>query len=132
MGQEHDEVAVQLNTVFDESDDYLSAEIESLLNDRFAASILEFQTEYSNRDKKFHLIELIKDEDPHDVANYVLSRDLGPITNDKYRSWARLFLRFLQRKIAGYAALTLEVLNLLLFTQYLQRKIDPNAMYKVV
>ena len=37
MDQEHDVVAAQLNLVFDESDDYLSAEIVSLLNYRYAA-----------------------------------------------------------------------------------------------
>ena len=49
--QDHGDVAAQLNKSFDESDDYLSAEIVSLLNHRYAAGILEFQTEYSNGDK---------------------------------------------------------------------------------
>ena len=43
-GQEHDEVAAQLNKAFDESDDYISAKIVSLLNHRYVAGILEFQT----------------------------------------------------------------------------------------
>ena len=85
MNQEHDEVAAQLNTVFDESDDYLSAEIVSLLNHRYTAGILKFQTEYSNGENLGNPINLIKDEEPHDVANYVLNHELGPISNGKHR-----------------------------------------------
>ena len=88
-------MAAQLNLVFDESDSYLSAEIVLLLNHRYAAGILEFQTEYSNGDKQWHPIDLIKDKDPYAVANYALSHDLGPISNGKYRRWDRSFLRSL-------------------------------------
>ena len=49
MGQEHIEVGAKLNLLFDESDDYISTEIELLLNHRYAADILETQTEYSKR-----------------------------------------------------------------------------------
>ena len=62
MGQEHDEIATQLNLVFDESDDYISAETESIINHRYTAGILEVHTEYSNGDKKFYPIDLIKDD----------------------------------------------------------------------
>ena len=52
MGPEYDEVAIQFNLVFDESDDYLSAEMSVLLNHRYTAGILAFKTEYSNGDNQ--------------------------------------------------------------------------------
>ena len=52
MGQEHDDVDAQFNLVFDKSDDYLSAEKESILNQRYAAGILNIQTDYYNGDDK--------------------------------------------------------------------------------
>ena len=77
-------VAAQLNKVFDESDDYLSSEIVSLLNHRYAAGILKFKTEYYNGYKQWHHIDLVKDEESHAVSNYVLKYDLGPIYNGKH------------------------------------------------
>ena len=62
MGQEHDDVAAQPNQVFDKSDDYISAEIESHLNHRYAAGILEIYTEYSKGDKQGHLLGFIIDD----------------------------------------------------------------------
>ena len=61
MGQEHDEVAAQLNQVLDESDDYLSAEIESFLNQRYVDDILEIHTEYSSGDNQYYPLDLILD-----------------------------------------------------------------------
>ena len=99
MGQKYDEVAAQLNKVFDESDDYLPAEIVSLLNHRYTAGILEFQTEYYNGNKLWNPINLIKDEESYAIAIYLLSHDLGPISNGKHRRWNRLFLISLRRKL---------------------------------
>ena len=62
MGQEHDEVAAQPNQVFDESDDYISTEIDSHLNHRYAAGILEIFTEYYNGDKQGHPLGFIIDD----------------------------------------------------------------------
>ena len=87
MGPEHDKVASQLSLVFDEVDDYLSAEILSLLNQRNATGILEFKIEYSNEDKQCYPLNLTRDEDPHTVASYMLSHDLVLVYNDKHRRW---------------------------------------------
>ena len=44
-------------------------------------------------------MDLIKDEEPHTVANYVLIHALLPIWNGKQQRWVRLFLRSLQRTL---------------------------------
>ena len=70
MGSEHEYVATQLNLVFDEADDCISAEMVSFLDHRYTANILEFQAEYSNGDKLWHPLDLATDEDPHSKKQY--------------------------------------------------------------
>ena len=45
-GPQFDEITKQLNNVFDDSDDYLSAELEVITNHRFLNSLLEFHVDY--------------------------------------------------------------------------------------
>ena len=42
---------------------------------------------------------MIKDEDPHCVAVYVINNDLGKVSNGIHRCWVRPFLRALKRTI---------------------------------
>ena len=42
---------------------------------------------------------MVKNEDPQAVAQYVMSNDLGKISNGQHRRWARAFLRSLKRTI---------------------------------
>ena len=90
-GPEKDDIATHVNTVFDQGDDYLAAELHSITNHRCLAGVLEFKVEYSNGDLSWHPIDLVKDEDPHAVANYIIKNDLGPVYNNIHNRWARLF-----------------------------------------
>ena len=64
----------------DYCDDYLSADIVALHDHRKAAGILELWLEHYNDDKSWHSIELVKNEDPHAVANYVIATILDQYT----------------------------------------------------
>ena len=113
-GSEHDAVATHVNTVFDQGDDYLAAELHYITDHRYLAGILEFKVEYSNGDISWHPIDLVKDEDPHAVANYIMSNDFGDVCNNIQNIWVRLFLRSLKRtlchlhrtNISGFEATT--------------------------
>ena len=85
--------------MFDKSDDYLYTEIEDITKHPHLSDILEFNLEYINGDTSWHPISLIKDECPHNVANYVVKNDLGLISNRVHKCWARNFLKFLQGTI---------------------------------
>ena len=60
---------------------------------KFNGSILEFLCKYDTGNTKWHPISLVKKDDPHSVANYIMQNDLGEAANSIYRRWARLFLR---------------------------------------
>ena len=46
---ERDNIATQINTVFDDpTDDYLAADLTSILNQRYLSGILELKVAYSN------------------------------------------------------------------------------------
>ena len=74
-------IAKQLNNVFDNTDDYLSAELKAIIDHRFSNSILEFQVKYINGDVEWHHSDLVKDEYPYVTTNYIIDNDLGPIGN---------------------------------------------------
>ena len=74
-------------------------ELHSILGHRFIAGILELQVSYETGNLEWHPLELVKDVDPHAVANYVLTNDLGMFSNTKQRRWARAFLRSVKRTI---------------------------------
>ena len=78
---EYGKVVSQLNTVFDEADDYLSAEIKVITDNCYVSGILKFNLEYTNGDTSWHYISLVKDEDPHVVTDYVVRNHLVIISN---------------------------------------------------
>ena len=47
---EYGDVAAQMNSVFDDKEDFLSAEIEAIIDHRYMAGILEFHLEHTNGD----------------------------------------------------------------------------------
>ena len=83
--------------MFDDTDDFLSCELKFILNHRYLASILEFELEYDNGEISWHPLDLVKDEDSHTYARYILGNDLGSISNGIHMYWARDFLRSLKR-----------------------------------
>ena len=98
-GTDLDTMAAHINAQLDETDDVLSAELEAIVDHRYLSGIIEFQVKYTNGDLSWHPIDLIKDENPHCVAVYVINNDLGKISNGIHRRWARTFLRALKRTI---------------------------------
>ena len=74
-------------------DDYLTAELEAIVDDRYLVGALELQVPCTNRDPSWHPIDLVKDDEPHAVANYVLSNVLGIVSNGIHHRWARSFAR---------------------------------------
>ena len=98
-GTDLDAMAAHINAQFDETDDVLSAELDSIVDHRYLSGIIELRVKYTNGDLSWHPMDLIKDENPHCVAVYVLNNDLGNISNGIHRRWARTFLRALKRTI---------------------------------
>ena len=96
---EYGKVVSQLNTVFDESDDYLYTEIKSITDHYYISGIIEFNLKYTNGDTSWNPVSLVKDENPHAVAYYVVRNDLGLISNEIHQHWAREFMRALKRTI---------------------------------
>ena len=69
-GTDLDAMSAHINAQLDETDDVLSAKLEVVINHRYLSGVLEFQVKYTNGDQSWHLIDLIKDEDPHCVDFY--------------------------------------------------------------
>ena len=97
--QDFDDMASRVNVVFDTDEDS-DRDLESIIDHRYVSNTLELLVKYStgNRDEdvEWHPIGLVKDEDPHAVAQFVLNTDLGPVETGKHRRWARAFLRSLK------------------------------------
>ena len=94
-----DTMASRVNVVFDPDEDH-TCDLESIEDHRSLNGVLELLVKYSTGDSEddheWHPIGLIKDEDPHAVANYVLTNDLGSVDNGIQRRWARSFMRALK------------------------------------
>lgn len=80
-----------LNAAFDP--DVEEPEVTSILSHQFNGGKLEFLCKYSDGNTEWHLIDLLKNDDPYFVANYIMQNDLGKRANDIHCCWARLFLR---------------------------------------
>ena len=52
---------------------------------RYLAVILEVKVDYINGEQSLGPIGLIKDENPHAVANYVMFNDLGPVSTATHK-----------------------------------------------
>ena len=52
-------VAAQINSVFDDKDDFLSAEIEAITDHPYLGRILELNLEYTNGDMSGHPITVV-------------------------------------------------------------------------
>ena len=88
------EIIKQLNNLFDDTGDYLSTELKAIIDHRSSNGVLKFKVYYTNGDEQWHHIDLIKDEDPHTTANYIIINDLVAISDISHGRWVRLFLRF--------------------------------------
>ena len=94
-----DQMASRLNVVFDPDEDK-DRDLEAIVDHRTVCSTLELLVKYSTgdgvEDEEWHPIGLVKDEDPHAVAQYVMTADLGKVETGIQRRWARNFLRSLK------------------------------------
>ena len=97
--EDFDQMASRLNVVFDPDEDK-DRDLDSIIDHRTVCSTLELLVKYStgngSMDEEWHPIGLVKDEDPHAVATYVMNTDLGQVMNGIQRRWARNFLRSLK------------------------------------
>ena len=66
---------------------------------RCLTGVLELQVDYSDGDFSWHPTDLVKDEDPYAVGNYILSNNLGEVYNIIHNRWACLFLRSLKHTL---------------------------------
>ena len=98
-GTDLDAMLAHINAQLDETDDVLSAELKAIIDHIYLSGIIELQVKYTNGDLSWNPIDLIKDEDPHCVAVYVLNNDLGKVSNGIHRRWACILLRTLKRTI---------------------------------
>jgi hypothetical protein len=93
------DMASRLNIVFD-CDEDKDRDLDSIIGHRIVCRTLELLVKYSTgngaQDEEWHPIGLVKDEDPHAVASYVMANDLGSTENGIQRRWARNFLRSLK------------------------------------
>jgi hypothetical protein len=63
------------------------------------AGILEFHLEYTNGETSWNPITVVKDEDPHATANYIIGSALGPVSNRIHERWTHTFLKSLKRTL---------------------------------
>ena len=78
-------------------DDVETPEISKIIKHQFKGGILEFSCKYDTGNTEWHPISLVKTDDPHSVANYIMQNDLGKAANNIHRQWAGLFLRTVRR-----------------------------------
>ena len=57
-------------------------EITSILSHQFNGSKLELLYKYSDGNTEWHPIDLLKNDDPYSVANYIMQNDIGKRAND--------------------------------------------------
>jgi len=93
-----DQIASDDNNTFDPSSEDME-EVEAIVDRQFIVGILELSVRYSTDELTWHLLDLVKDIDPHTIAHYVIANDLGPILNGKHRHWAHGFLCSLKRTL---------------------------------
>ena len=77
-------IAADVNGIFDPDDDFAEEELDFILDHRFLSGILELQVQYSTGEIEWHPLDLVKHADAQAVAHYVLTNDLGPISNGKH------------------------------------------------
>ena len=87
--------------MFDDTDDFFSFELKSILNHRYLAGVLEFKLEYDHGELSWHPLDLVKDKDPHACARYIAGTDLGPISNGIHRRWYRALLISLKKQLCA-------------------------------
>ena len=97
-GSCHNSIAAHLNSVFDDTDDFLSTMLLSILDHRYFTGILEYKLQYSNGDIPQYPLDLVKDEG-HACAKYIVSNSLVLISNIIHRCQARILIRSLKRTV---------------------------------
>ena len=96
-----------LNNHFDKEEEDLSAELFDIVAHRHLSGILELQVEYTTREYSWYPLEIVNNEDPQPVANYVIVTDLGKVSNGQHHCWDHVCLRLLKHTLCRFSALYL-------------------------
>ena len=91
-----DQKATALNISQEDDEIYNSFELDSILNLRHVSGILELLVSYKTDKQSWHPIEMFKNEGPQDVAQYIMSNDLGEDFKWSARSLGESFLMLTQ------------------------------------
>ena len=82
----------------EESDD--KDEYHAIRSHRWIEGILELEVEYCTGETEFLPYDLVRDEDPHATATYIISMNIeSDSSSARYYRWARRFLRDIKRTI---------------------------------
>ena len=91
-------LVADLHNQFDEEDESDSIlRFDKITAHRYLNGILELQIRYPDDETSWVSLEQAKNDQPRKVAHYVLSADLGKVSNGIHRRWARAFLRSMRR-----------------------------------
>ena len=88
-----------LNNHFNKEEEDLSAEMFDIVAHRHISGILELQIEYTTGDCSWYPLEMVNDEDPQPVVNYVIDSGLGKVSNGQHCLWDHLCLHLLKRTL---------------------------------
>ena len=99
---ENDRIAQNLNNAFanlsDNEDADSDFDIDDIVGHRYVEGCLELQVQFMNGMKDFVHWEIVREDDPKIVAEYILDTDFkNKIQNGILQRWARKFLRSLKR-----------------------------------
>ena len=90
-------ITTALNNNFDREGDDISAELVAIVSHRSLPNILELQVEYTTDECCYHSLNIIKDEDPQVIANYIICNDLSKLTIGQTCCWDHTFLCLLKK-----------------------------------
>ena len=97
---DNDSLITDLNTQLDlaEEDD-TDPKVDSIISHRYLEGVLEANVCFNDGITSWVNMDVVKNENPKLVADYVMSTDLGMVSNGIWRRWARAFLRSIRLAI---------------------------------
>ena len=103
---ETDRIAQNLNNIFDsyntvsEDEEDSEFDFEDILGHRYVEGHLELHVLYMSGEKEFISWELVREDDPKLVAEYILDTDFkNKVQNSILQRWARKFMRSLRKTL---------------------------------
>ena len=94
------DMAEDVNQHFQPEEDEGEGEIHSITGFRWVDGIFELKVKFTCRNAEYLPINLVRDNEPMAVAEYILSSNIGTGPQaDNYRRWARWFMREVKRTL---------------------------------